>query len=249
MRKLIFIFLLIAVKLLAQSPDELMKKANEFYNQKNYAEAISLYEKIISQGYESSSLYYNLGNAYFREGKLGFAILNYEKGLKLDPDDEDINFNLRLANSRTVDKISEVPKIFLIEWWESLITFFSISFLTFIIVLFVWILIASIAVYFFSKKIFIQRISFLVGSFSLAFLFLFAVIFIARLNRESSLNYGILTEQIYSVKTSPDEKSNDSFLIHEGIKFSIEDEVGNWVKIKLADGKVGWIEKNSFGKI
>ena len=249
MKKIFFLTIILSLNLFAQSPDEMMLKANEFHQQQNYNEAISLYKKILSQGYESAPLYYNLGNAFFKEGKLGFAILNYEKGIKLDPNDEDLQFNLRLANSRTVDKIFEVPKIFLIQWLESIVTLFSISTLTFLIVIIFWIFLAAIAVYFFAKNISFQRKAFFVGSISLAVLLIFVAIFILRISRESNLNYGILTEQVYTAKTSPDEKSNDNFVIHEGIKFTIEDEVGNWVKIKLLDGKVGWIEKNSFGRI
>ncbi len=249
MKRIFLITLLYALNLFAQSPDELMLKANEFYQKQNYNEAISNYKKIISQGYESAPLYYNLGNAYFKQGKLGFAILYYEKGLKLDPNDDDLQFNLKLANSRTVDKISEVPKIFLIQWLESIITLFSVSTLSILLVIIFWVFLASIAVYFFSRKISFQRISFLAGSISLAVLIIFITIFILRISRENNLNYGILTEQVYTAKTSPDEKSNDNFVIHEGIKFTIEDEVGNWAKIKLPDGKVGWIEKNSFGRL
>ncbi|MCX7874792.1 MAG: tetratricopeptide repeat protein [Melioribacteraceae bacterium] len=249
MKKFLILIFVLSINLFAQSPEELMNKANDLYKQQNYQEAISLYQKLIEQGYESAPLYYNLGNAYFREGKIGFAILNYERGLKLDPSDEDLQFNLKLANARTVDKISEVPKLFIILWWESLITFIPSTTQQIIIVFILWILLGSIAIYFFSGKISLQRISFLVGSISLAVLIIFVIIFISRITREKDLNYGVLTEQVYTAKTSPDEKSNDNFVIHEGIKFTIEDEVGNWVKIKLLDGKIGWIEKNSFGRI
>lgn len=249
MKKFLIILLFFSLTIFAQSPEKLMNDANKYYQQQNYPQAIATYNKILSQGYESSILFYNLGNAYFKVGKLGYAILYYEKGLKLNPDDEDLIYNLKIANARTVDKITEVPKLFFVKWWESFLTIFSVAGWSIIFIIVFWIFLASIAVYFFSPKILFQRISFLTGSISLSLVILFGLVLFARVNRETNINHGILTEQSYNVKVSPDEKSNDAFIIHEGIKFSLEDEVGDWVKIRLIDGKIGWIEKNSFGKI
>lgn len=245
-----FIITLVTLSnLSAQTPDDLMSKANKFYQEQNYSEAKAYYEKIISQGFESGTLYYNLGNSYFKEGRIGKAILSYEKGLKLEPNDEDLQYNLKIANSRTIDRITEVPKLFLVSWWEGLVTSLGISGWLISVVLTFWFLLASIAIYFFSKKTTWQRITFFSGSISLSILVLLIVILSARVNREVANDYGILTELIYSAKTSPDEKSNDAFVIHEGVKFSLEDSVGEWVKIRLLDGKIGWIQKSVFGQI
>lgn len=241
--------LMITSNLFAQTSDELMKSANKFYQNGNYKLAIESYQKILSQGLESGALYFNLGNAYFRSGKIGYAIFYYERGLKLEPNDEDLLYNLRIANSRTVDKITELPKLFIISWWEGLITSLSVSGWSFVVVFVFWILLTSITIYFFSRHMSIQKISFLSGSIALALLIFAAVLLFARVNREAATNYGILLEPAYSAKVSPDSKSSDAFVIHEGIKFSIEDHVNDWSKIRLVDGKVGWIQKNAFGQI
>lgn len=246
----IFILILASLtNLFAQTPEELMSKANKLFQEQNYSEAIANYEKIISQGFESGTLYYNLGNSYFKEGRIGKAIFSFEKGLKLEPNDEDLQYNLKIANSRTIDKITEVPKLFLVSWWEGLITSLGINGWSILVVLTFWFLLASITVYFFSRKSAWQRITFLSGSISLSILVLLIVILFARVNREVATDYGILTELSYSAKTSPDEKSNDAFVIHEGVKFSLHDSVGEWVKIRLLDGKIGWIQKNVFGQL
>lgn len=233
----------------AQSPEELLKQGNRFYQESRFGEAITAYRKILSQGFESSSLYYNLGNSYFRNGQLGYAILYYEKGLKLSPGDEDLAFNLRIANSRTVDKITEVPKLFIVQWWDILVTTFSFSGWAVLVIIIYIIFLSGIAFYLLSRKANLQRLGFMTASSTLAVLIISVVILFARYQHESTANYGILTEQIYSVKASPDIKSNDAFVIHEGIKFYVEDKVNDWVKIKLADGKVGWIQKSSFEQI
>lgn len=246
-------FILLALgfssNLFAQSADDIMKEANKYYQEQNFDTAIELYNKILSQGYESSALFYNLGNAYFKSGNLGKAILSYEKGLKLSPGDDDISFNLRITNARTVDKITELPKLFIVEWWERLITSLSTSGWAFVTVVIFWIFLASIGLFIFARKINVQKISLMIGSLSMAVLIISVVILISRYNHEAVTNYGILTEQIYSVKGAPDFRSNDIFVIHEGIKFTVEDQVNEWYKIRLVDGKVGWIPKNVFGFI
>jgi len=254
MKKVDMIFLLIFLftfltNLAAQSPEELMNQANKFYKEQNYSAAVLNYEKILGQGFESGTLYFNLGNAYFKEGIIGKSILSFEKGLKLEPNDEDLQYNLKIANSRTIDKITEVPKLFLFAWWDILVTTFGINGWSILVVFTFWILLSSIASYFFSSKITLQRITFISGSISLSLLLLFIFILFARVNRETATDYGILIESTYSVKVSPDEKGNDAFIIHEGVKFSLEDSVGEWVKIRLIDGKIGWIKKDAFGQI
>ena len=246
---IVFLVTVFSLNLLAQTPDELMQSANKYYQSNQFEQAIDGYKKILSLGLESGSLYYNLGNAYFKSNKLGYAILCYEKGLKLNPNDEDLLYNLRIANSRTVDKIIELPKLFIISWWEGLVTSLSISSWSVLTLIIFWILLLSIAGYIFIRKIQIQRTAFFIGSFSLAALIIVAIMLFARIGREASTNYGILQTQIYSVKVTPDGKSNDAFVIHEGIKFVIEDDVNDWTKIRLADGKVGWIQKDVFGQI
>ncbi|MEW6193895.1 MAG: tetratricopeptide repeat protein [Bacteroidota bacterium] len=233
----------------AQSPEELMQQGNKFYQDSRYESAIITYRKILSQGFESSSLYHNLGNAYFKNGQIGSAILFYEKGLKLSPGDEDLAYNLRIANLRTVDKITEVPKLFIVQWWDILVTSFSFSGWSIIVIIIYLIFLGGIAFYLLSRKFNLQRLGFITSSSTLAILIISVVVLIARYEHDSTADYGILTEQIYAAKVSPDIKSNDAFVIHEGIKFSVEDKVNDWVKIKLADGKIGWVEKRSFEQI
>jgi hypothetical protein len=95
----------------------------------------------------------------------------------------------------------------------------------------------------------IQKYAFIFGSLNIAALLIAVILFFSSLERESSNDYGILLKSVATAKISPDAQSNDAFVIHEGIKFRIEDEVNNWVKIKLADGKVGWLTENSFDLI
>jgi tetratricopeptide (TPR) repeat protein len=112
------IFLIIASLALAQSPSspaEVMLVANQRYEIGNYDEAIAGYEAIIAAGVRNSDVYYNLGNAYFKQGDMGRAILNYRRAQQLDPPDADIAANLALARTQTVDKLEVPPEGVLIN--------------------------------------------------------------------------------------------------------------------------------------
>ena len=229
--------------------ENLMHQANNLYQQNQYGEAVKLYKQILDEGYESEAVHFNLGNSYFRLNKLGYAILNYEKALRLAPDDEDIKYNILVANARTVDKIKELPKLFIVEWWELLVTSLSPNNWLILVLIFYYLFLLTIAGYFLIGKFNFQKYIAYWGIINFVVLICITLLLFARLNREASTDFGVLIESAITVKQSPSEKGNDVFVINEGIKFEIEDRLDNWAKIKLADGKVGWLPEKSFEKI
>ncbi len=245
LRKLLVLLVLISTASFAQV-DDLMRTANEHYQNEQFDEAIRVYEEIINQGFVSDALYYNLGNAYFRQNQLGKSILYYERGLKISPNDEDLRYNLSIAKARTIDRIKDVPKLFIIEWWELLLTSLSISGWSIIVIIFFIIFLISLSLYFTGKTGKAQRTGFLFGSSGLAALLFFVIVLVSSVNRERSTDFGILVEPEVAAKQSPDDRSNDAFVIHEGLKFEVEDKVNDWSRIRLSDGKVGWLPNNSF---
>lgn len=243
---LLFSLFICQISLFAQELETFMQNGNDFYQNKQYDEAINSYEAILNQGFLSSELYYNLGNSYFRSGKLGKAILYYEKSLKVSPNNDDAIHNLKLANARTVDKIQEIPPLFFINWWNILLTTFTSIGWQIIIFVFYILLLICIAFYFLVRNVQVQKYAFIFGSLNIIALLFSVIFFFSSLEREASRDYGILLKSVETVKISPDKQSDDAFVVHEGIKFKIEDEVNDWVKIKLSDGKVGWLPNNSF---
>ncbi len=243
------IFLVTSTFSFASEQEDLMKQGNQFYQNKQYENAIDDYQKVINLGFESTSLYYNLGNAYYRDGKIGLAILYYEKALRLSPGDDDVIHNLTIANTKTVDKIDTLPKFFLFQWWESLLALFTIKGWTNLVYIFYLLLLASIGTYFFAKKSSLQRYSFFSGLISALFLIVTSIFLIINLNRELNVKNAIVINATATVKLSPDPSSNDAFIVHEGLKVTELDKVENWIKIRLQDGKEGWIQQNEIGTI
>lgn len=245
----ILLITILAGNVFAQSPEEIFSEGNSAYQNEDWQSAIISYEKLLNQNYESAALYYNLGNAYFKTGVIGKAILNYERAIKLNPGDDDIQFNLQLAKTRTVDRIKEVPKLFILEWWNLLISSIAISTWVLIVLTFYLLLLISIGLYILSRSISIQKLGVYSGIFSVSAFILSLIILFAAYNREVTTDHGIITTGLVNVKVSPRAESNDAFIIHEGLKFEIEDQLDNWARIKLADGKVGWAPVSSFEKI
>ena len=251
MRKIYIIsFLLLCISIsFASSEEDLISKGNQFYQSGNFQQAAQLYQQVVSAGYESPVLYYNLGNSYYRLGKIGFAILNYERAQKLAPGDEDIAHNLALANSRIVDKIENIPPFFLFRWWESLLAAFSISGWTYTAYFFYILVLVSIGLFFFTKTPFRQKLSLYSAAGFIVLLIITSTLLAIRMNRELNYKHGVVVEQAVTAKLSPDDKGTDAFVLHEGIKVLLEDKVNDWVRIRLRDGKVGWLPEKDLRTI
>lgn len=244
MKKIFITLMLVAYfspGLFAFNADSAFAKGNNYFQKKEFVKAISEYNSIIKNGYEGASVYFNLGNCYFREGKLGYAILYYEKAAKLNPGDEEITHNLKIANLRTLDKVQVIPSFFVFRIWDKLILSFSVSGWTVVSFILYLVILVSLAIYFVSRITRFQRLSFFMGSITLILL-TFSIMFLwQRIGYQHNASKGIVVAATAVAKPAPDQQSKDAFVIHEGIKVQVEDKVSNWIKIKLPDGKTGWI--------
>jgi tetratricopeptide (TPR) repeat protein len=241
----IFILLLITVTVKAEEADSLLLKANKYYQKQNFSEAIVIYKQILDKGYRTGEVYYNLGNAYFRMNQIPRAILMFERAKKISPEDDDVEFNLKIANLKIVDKIEPIPKFFITQWLESLESSFSSATWSVIFVFFIWLLFICIAVFYISWNSLIKRITFGIGVISIIIIISSIIFAFSMSQYEESNNTAIIfTPNVY-VKSSPDEGSTDLFILHEGTKVEIMDELGSWKKIKLANGSIGWLPDNS----
>jgi tetratricopeptide (TPR) repeat protein len=243
---IIFLFACIGSgNIFASDAESMMKQANDLYQKNNFSQAAEIYQKLIDSGYEGTTLYYNLGNSYYRLGKIGYAILNYERALKLSPGDDDIQHNLALANTKTVDKIEELPKFFIFQWWEGLLAMFTLSGWTYTVYILYILIIISFGIYFFVQKPHLQRNAFFTGIISTGILLIAAILLVVKLNREVNIKNAVIIEPTVIAKVSPDQQSSDAFVIHEGLKVRLEDNINGWLKIRLHDGKIGWTNKRN----
>jgi tetratricopeptide (TPR) repeat protein len=239
--------LFFALPLHAESAGRLYEIGTDAYKAKNYQQAIGAYQKLISDGYRNAAVYYNLGNSFYKTDQISLAILNYERALRLAPSDEDTRFNLKLANLKTVDRISAVPQLYIVSKWQNFVSIQSSKSWAIFSVACVWLALVAFALYLFMSNI--RRLGFFSGIVLLFFALLFSCLSYTQSQAESGAGQAILTAANTYIKSAPDTSSTDLFMIHEGIKLNILDRVGNWSKVRLADGKVGWVEHGTFSVI
>ncbi|MET1055548.1 MAG: tetratricopeptide repeat protein [Pedobacter sp.] len=229
-------------------PGELFKKANAYYAKARYAEALDVYEKIISGGQHSPAVYFNMGNASYKLGDLPSALLYYEKAHELAPNDEEINANIRLANSKTRDKIEEVPEFFMSRWWTSVYLSYSADTLAVISLLLSFFGSFFLIIYFFALRISIKKPAFFISLFCFA-AGLSSIFILSRQVSYFEQQHGIVFNSPVYVKSAPAEDSRSLFLIHEGLKVSILEVGQHWVKVRLPNGNEGWIKSADLREI
>jgi tetratricopeptide (TPR) repeat protein len=241
-----FFFLAISATGQAAMHQAMIEKANQAYSESDYNLAISIYDSVLNSGYESSLIHFNLGNAYFKINNIPAAILYYEKARKLDPTDEDIRFNLDLANSRTIDKIDPLPEFFLKTWWKSARDIYSSDQWAYGVVLTLIAGLILISIFIISRSVVLRKISFWT-SIVLFIALLLALAFALDSYKEySTQSTAIIFTPTVTVKSSPSEGSVDLFVIHEGTKVSVTDSLEGWSEIRLVNGNMGWVRTDEF---
>lgn len=236
----------------AYSQDTRTGKFNQgvtYFSTGSYKEALQLWSEVYNTGYRSASLCYNIGNAYFKLNQIPQAILFYERAYLLSPADEDINYNLQIARTLTVDRFQEIPELFFVKWYNYVALFLStnlwarISLAAFILSL------LFLSLYIYTSKYRLKVIGFWLA----ISLFVISLGTFILSSRNKYLVYdshkAIITSPVISGKSSPDSSGTDLFVLHEGTKVSIADEVGEWREIRLSDGNKGWVPANSLSII
>jgi tetratricopeptide (TPR) repeat protein len=220
-----------------------------YFTSGSYKEALQVWTEIYNTGYRSSNLNYNIGNAYFKLNDIPDAILFYERAYLLNPSDENINYNLQIARTLIVDRFQEIPELFFVRWYNFVSLFLStnswakISIASFILSL------TLLSLYIYSSR-YRHKV---IGFWFAVFFFILSALSLALALRNKSLVYdshnAIILSPLVNGKSSPDNSGTDLFLLHEGTKVSIEDEVGEWFEIRLSDGNKGWVPGGSLNVI
>lgn len=224
-----------------QSASSQWEKANTLYINGDYTGAAEVYETIVSEGYISSRLFYNLGNAYFKAGNLGRSILNYNKSQLLAPYDKDTEYNLAVANGYVKDRIDTVPEFFLTKWLRSWRASLDSNGWAVVSLVMLALALAGVLLFLLSDRRAWRKAGFFVG---LAFLTLcvFAAVFAGLEKREfRNASQAVVMVQSVAVKSSPEKSGSDIFILHEGTKAQVVSSYGGWTEIMIADGNKGWL--------
>lgn len=243
--------LILLVALIASVPSiantELQVRAEKAYSEKKYKEAITAYQSILKEGAVSYKLYYNLGNAYYKNNELGKAIYNYELANKLKPNNEDIKTNLRIANEKTLDDIESKENFFLGALKSGLVNSLSTAG-------WAWLSIGSLIgcfalalLFFISKNIALKRLGFFVSILCLISFIGSMVLGYAALNNKLQTKFAIITIRETKIYEEPNTASESKFSLHEGTKVKVLETNPDWTNIKLENGNEGWVKTNDVG--
>lgn len=245
MKKIFFLLLFCCGSLIAQESQVIFEKANTAYNKGDYSEAISGYEKILESDLISAELYYNLANAYYKENKVAPSIYYFEKALQLDPNDEDIRNNLAFARNMAIDDIEESPPV----GFEALYTNFTSNLgyngWAWLAVTFSVLFALCFLMYYFSIVSLLKRLFF---TLAIVFVVLAAGAVIFAYSQEQLMEnrrYAIVFAEEAPVRSEPTLRSEEAFLLHEGTKLQVLETFQDWIKLELANGTQGWIEKSN----
>lgn len=225
-----------------KSQAAIWKSAEEAYAVGDFDGAIREYQSLEKAGAVSSSLFYNLGNAFYRKGSVGKAILYYERALKLDPADKDIRNNLDMARLQTLDKIDSVPQFILVEWVKNLRNKLSSNAWAIVSLILLALSVALLLLCKFGRTTSSRKLYFIIAMILLLFT-IFSFLFSLSLARQATGNdTAVVVENIGSVKSSPAAGGNSIFVLHEGTKVKILESVEQWSRIEIQDGRQGWIK-------
>ena len=246
MKHVLYILFLVG-SLHAFSSVDLTQQAETFYKNKNYKGAIESYEMIVKQGVTSYKLFYNLGNAYYKNNEIGKAIYNYELANKLKPNNDDIKTNLRIANQKTIDKIESKENYFLGAIKTGLVNYFTTNG-------WAWLSIGSLTaclvlafLFFVSGSMSVKRLSFFILVLCLIVFISSMVLGFSALHSKQQISFAIITTREIKIHEEPSTTSNSKFSLHDGTKVSVIETNENWTNIKLENGNEGWVKTADIG--
>lgn len=241
MKKLLFLLLIFTNVIIGQNLQELFSSANDLYRQEKIEQAIELYQKIESEGMVSSELFYNLGNSYYKLNKVGPSIFYYEKALELNPLNQDVKNNLVFAKRLALDNIEELPKTVFQKINSNFLQ--KISYNQWAIIAIIFSLIGSMLfmVFYFTNTPAKKRFYFVLSSLSFILFILFFSITYQQYSFAKNNKAAIVFAEKTEIRNAPTLNADQVFTLHEGTMVTVLDVIDDWKKIKIADGKQGWI--------
>ena len=219
-------------------------QGNQAYANENYDNAISIYDSIISSGLASSEVFYNIGNCYYKTQDWANAIWHYEKALRLNPNNQNASYNLKLTKLKKIDQIEVIPKIFYKKWWNNLISLFSTKNWQILSILSIWI---ALTIQLLKRNLKYKRYPLSVF-FNTLVLILFSIYY-SSYQENYSKTQAIIFASSVNVNSAPTVNSTNLFSLHSGTKVEVVDEIGNWLNIEIENGDTGWIQRSSCKKL
>lgn len=241
MKHFIYILLFLISAVGFGQNERAFEEANELYNQGDFEDAIAKYESILDAEEYSAALYFNLANAHYKLNHIAPSIYYYEKALKLSPHDKEIHNNIAFARNMTIDAIDQTPEIGFAKFSKNITNFLTFENWAKLSVILMVLFVVFYLLYYFSYSSTKKRLAFISAMTFLIICGVAVALAFHNYHLVQKDQPAIVFAKETQVKSEPNLRSQESFKLHEGTKVQILDTVNNWKKIKLADGKTGWI--------
>jgi len=227
----------------------LFSEGNDHYAAGRFEDAVRVYRQLLAQGYTSEAVHYNLGNALFKSGQLGPAILEYEKAAVMAPDDDDLRANLEFLRTLTADKTSAGGAQTTTFFVERLLALTSLDEDAMVVLALFCIMGVLVAIRIVSTRPVLLRLA-LWGMAVVALpLVVMSAAFSVKLSRDISSSYAIVLSERLDVRSGPGDDNTTLFTVHEGLKVRLRGEQGGWLQVSLENGLNGWVPASSLGVI
>ena len=226
----------------AAYPDSLWTAGVTAYSAGDWAGAAGAWTALRALGVESPELYYNLGNACFKQDDIAHAILNYERALRLDPSYSDARYNLEFARTLVQDKIEAVPEFFLEQWGRKACWLLSSDTWAALFLILLAATLGCVLLFLLGGRSGLRKTGFICGIVALVLSLLCLDFAFWQRTDYRKADGAVVTRPVTTVRSSPDrESAKDLFVLHEGTEVKLLDEVGAWRNVELADGRQGWL--------
>ncbi len=227
-----------------ENPTELFQKANRYYDSGNFKSAIKIYQQLLDRGINDAMVYYNLGNAHFRDKQLGKAILYYRKAHRLSPRDKDIETNLNYSRLFVIDKIKSFPN-FSSAFTDKILNWGTVNEFTFFTFLFYLGSTSLGIIAFFKREKIIKRALAVFLALFLVLIFFAAI----KISRDSRWQEAVVISSSVEVFSGPGKEFTLQFTGHEGLEVKIEQKKDDWCLVSLPNGARGWLPAANLEKI
>ncbi len=221
--------------------ETIFEQATSAYNDGDYEKAITHYLEILDNGEHSASLYFNLGNSYYKINQIAPSIYYYEKALLLKPNDPEIRNNLAYAQNMTLDAIEKMPQTGLSKIYGKITGFLSFDQWAISAVVFTILFVVLYIAFFYFRYASRKRIAFISGIISLIVALISVVFAFVQYNDFRKDRPAIVFSEEVIIKSEPNNRSQEVFTLHEGTKIHVLDSLNEWKKIRIEDGKTGWL--------
>lgn len=223
----------------------LFEQATKAYNEGEFEKAIAFYQQILGNEKHSANLYFNLANAHYKLGEIGPSVYYYEKALLLNPGDSEIKNNLSYAQNMKLDAIEKIPESAFARFYNATVAQLSFDQWAYLAVGMMFLFVVSYLLYYMLFGATKKRIAFITSLASISLCMVSVVFAYWQYQENAANNPAIIFSREVTITSEPNERSERIFTLHEGTKVNVLEKLGDWQKIKIADGQTGWLPQEN----